>query len=71
MVGSDLDLNLDEFTGRGDLTATRRLEIMVGADRIVRINVDGQCALRVWMTEDCQFNMRNDFARPAMPVDKE
>lgn len=58
MVGSDLDLNLDQFTGRGDRMGTRQLEIVVGADRIVPINVDGQCALRVWMTEDCQFDIR-------------
>jgi hypothetical protein len=61
MVGSDLDLNLDEFTGLRDLTATRQLEIVLGVDRIARINIDGVCVLRVRLKPGCQFDIRNDL----------
>lgn len=62
MVGSDHDLNLDQFSGLRDSTATRQLEIVLGADRIARINVDGVCALRVRLAQGGQFDIRNDSA---------
>lgn len=40
------------------LTATQQLEIVVGADRIVRVNVDDQCAMRIRLEEDCQLEVR-------------
>jgi hypothetical protein len=40
------------------LTAARQLNIVVGADRIVRINVDGECAMRIRLEEDCQLEVR-------------
>lgn len=34
--------------------ATDEVEIMVGSDRIIRINIDGHCALRVRLKKTCQ-----------------
>lgn len=61
MIGSDLDLNLDQFSGLRDGAAARQLEIVLGADRIARINIDGVCALRVRLKQGCQFDVRNDL----------
>jgi hypothetical protein len=44
-----------------DRTAEHELEVVVGADSIVRINVDGACVLRVRMLAGCQFRERNDL----------
>jgi hypothetical protein len=60
MVGSDHDLNLDQFSDTC-VIATRQLEIVLGADRIARINVDGVCALRVRLKQGCQFVIRHDL----------
>lgn len=68
MVGSDHDLDLSQFTGINDRNAYRHLEIVLGADRIVRVNVDGECAARFRMKEGCQFTERNDLATETMSM---
>jgi hypothetical protein len=43
------------------LIAARELEIVVGADRVVRINVDGLCAFRTRLDAACELVIRNDL----------
>lgn len=38
--------------------ARHEIEIFVGADRVVRINVDGQCAMRAKLGPEAQFVIR-------------
>jgi hypothetical protein len=37
--------------------AESQVEVVVGADRIVRVNIDGRCALRIRMTKGCEFQL--------------
>jgi hypothetical protein len=39
-----------------DFKASHQLEVMVGSDRIVRINIDGVCALRVRLEKGCKLD---------------
>ena len=36
-----------------DYFADKEFNVVIGADRIVRINVDGMCVLRIRMEKDC------------------
>jgi hypothetical protein len=60
MVGSDHDLNLNQFTHPNTI-AERQFEVVIGADWVVRINVDGQCVLRLWLKPGAQVDVRNDL----------
>ena len=42
--------------------ASRELEIVVGTDRVVRINVDGICAFRARFENECELVIRNDLS---------
>jgi hypothetical protein len=47
--------------------AKKQVEIVIGADRIMRINVDGECAIRIILgnshsdVSDCRIDVRNDL----------
>jgi hypothetical protein len=43
------------------LNAARELEIVVGADHIVRINVDGLCVFRTRLNAACELVIRNEL----------
>ena len=45
-----------------DVVAYRDIDFMIGADRIVRVNVDGACVMRVRLNEDCRLALRNHIA---------
>jgi hypothetical protein len=52
-------------------TATRDVELVIGSDRIIRINVDGICALRVRLQGDALVyvrDMRPDAKDPVMQL---
>jgi hypothetical protein len=56
MVGSDHDLQWPTgFIQAIDHTAIKQLELVVGTDRIVRVDIDGICALRVRMLDGCEY----------------
>jgi hypothetical protein len=38
--------------------AEHEFEVMLGADRIARVNIDGRCAMRVQLRDDCIFSER-------------
>ena len=46
--------------------AKYELEIVLGSDRILRVNIDGACTMRVAMLEGCILTERNYLA-PAQP----
>jgi hypothetical protein len=41
--------------------AQQQLELVIGHDRIVRINVDGICVIRIRVCKACAFDIRNDI----------
>jgi hypothetical protein len=52
--------------------ADTQFEVVVGADNIVRINIDGICALRVRLKPGCQFVVigpdREELSTMVMPT---
>jgi len=40
--------------------ATQQLEVMIGHDKIVRVNIDGICALRVRLPKDMKVLVQDD-----------
>lgn len=38
-----------------DIQALHQLEVIVGHDLIMRVNVDGKCVFRIRMVDDCEF----------------
>lgn len=67
MVGSDHDSTwATGFIQMQDCTAIKQLELVVGADRIFRVNIDGICALRVRMHGDAELVIR-DFRKLLEP----
>ena len=47
--------------------AKQQVEIVIGADHVMRINVDGVCAIRIVLgkvngdTNNCRIDVRNDL----------
>ena len=41
-----------------NFTADIQVKVVEGADRIIRVNIDGVCALRVRMAQGCQFEYK-------------
>lgn len=48
--------------------AKQQVEIVIGADRVMRINIDGACAIRIMLvgktngdTNNCRIDTRNDL----------
>jgi hypothetical protein len=67
MVGSDHDFSCASgFIEMQDHTAIKQLELIVGTDRIVRVNIDGICALRVRLHGDAELVIR-DFRKLLEP----
>ena len=67
MVGSDHDLQWPTgFIQAMDHTVIRQLELVVGNDRIFRVNIDGICALRVRLHGDAELVIR-DFRKLLEP----
>ena len=49
------------------LEAETEIEVVIGADHVMRLNIDGLCALRVGITtKGCVLRIRNDS--PDVPV---
>lgn len=46
-----------EIVHETNVQAEHQLEVMIGSDRIVRINVDGVCAMRVRCLADCEIRV--------------
>jgi hypothetical protein len=46
-----------------DFEATKQVECTLGADNILRINIDGVCVLRVRAKEECEIILRDDEAQ--------
>jgi hypothetical protein len=44
-----------------DWHAKVQLEMMIGADRVVRINLDGRCVMRVRLEKGADLSIRNDL----------
>lgn len=51
-----------EIIHESNFAAIHQVEIMVGADKIVRINIDGVCALRVRASQTCAIVIQDDFS---------
>lgn len=67
MVGSDHDFNWTSgFIQVRDCTAIKELELIVGSDRIFRVNIDGVCSLRVRLHGDAELVIR-DFRKLLEP----
>jgi hypothetical protein len=45
--------------------AQQQLELVIGHDRIVRVNVDGICFIRIRLEKDSAFDIRNDLVEYA------
>jgi hypothetical protein len=41
--------------------ASKELDIVFGADFILRVNIDGICVMRVWLDQGCEIAIRNDL----------
>jgi hypothetical protein len=60
MVGSDHDFTwATGYIQMQDYTAIKQLEVVIGSDRIVRVNIDGICALRVRMVANSTLQVSN------------
>lgn len=59
---------LYEGKERLDSIATKHLEIFVGADNIVRINVDGICALRAKLSPGCRVDILGPDREPVSAI---
>lgn len=42
-----------------NFVAHEQLQISIGSDRVVRVNVDGICAIRVRMAKLCELELDN------------
>lgn len=72
MVGSDHDLRWPTgFIHAMDHAAFKQVEVVIGADRIVRVNIDGICALRARMRDGCEYitDDRRKRIEPPPPPD--
>jgi hypothetical protein len=49
-----------EILHQQDFAAKSQVEVMVGKDHVVRVNIDGVCALRIRMEKTCQFDYVGD-----------
>jgi hypothetical protein len=44
-----------------DMDANKHVEIVIGTDRVMRINIDGVCAMRSRIGDGCELVIRNDL----------
>lgn len=50
-----------EITHQQDFRAEHQIEVMIGTDKIVRVNIDGVCAIRAKAEGNCKIEIHNDL----------